>query len=181
MEKQTDPANDPVQRAARGDRAAFAALLEAHYPLIHRLCYRWTGHAEDAEDLAQEVCVTLARAIVDYRRESAFSTWLYRIILNAARDFHRRRQRIGERERDGVDLAERADPGPDPERSFFSRMILHCITLLPETLRAAVLLVHAEGLNHRQAGQALECAEGTISWRLAEARKTLAVCLDQGG
>ncbi|MBF0369059.1 MAG: RNA polymerase sigma factor [Magnetococcales bacterium] len=170
-----------AQQAQQGDQAAFASLLESHYERIHRLCYRWTGHTQDAEDLAQEVCITLARAITGYRGECAFATWVYRITLNTARDYHRSQKRRGERERGGADEATAADPAPDPERALISRLILHCISLLPEPLRGAVLLVHAEGLNHRQAGETLECAEGTISWRLSEARKNLATCLEQGG
>src|SRR5690606_24279669 len=82
-----------VARAQRGDRAAFAMLLEAHYERIYRLAYRWCGHREDAEDVAQDVAIKLAGALKGFDGRSAFTSWLYRIVLNAVRD----RQRQGQR------------------------------------------------------------------------------------
>lgn len=180
--RQTATAEDEalVQRARQGDREAFATLVERHYPRIYRLAFRWLGHAQDAEDVAQEVCVKLARAIHAFRGECAFGSWVHGITLNTLRD------RAGTRQ--GVELpledyhAETiAAPGPDPEQGLLGALIRRCIRLLPQALRMAVLLVHGEGLTHREAGVALACAEGTISWRLSEARKRLAHCLDQGG
>ncbi|MBF0448927.1 MAG: RNA polymerase sigma factor [Magnetococcales bacterium] len=170
-----------VEQAKAGNKTAFSELLNHHYDLIFRLCYRWTNHTQDAEDLAQEVCVMLAHGLEGFRGEAAFSSWVYQIVLNSARDFHRRKKRQDNREQSGVDLSNLADQTPDAHRTLFSKLILRCITRLPDALRSAVLLVHGEGLNHRQAGEIMACAEGTISWRLSEARKNLNHCLNQGG
>jgi RNA polymerase sigma-70 factor (ECF subfamily) len=113
-----------------------------------------------------------------FRGDAAFSTWVHGITLNSCKDWSRKRKRHSDRQVIDPDLEARPDPDADPEQSLFSRLIRRCIALLPEPLQAAVLLVHAEGLNHREAGAALDCAEGTISWRLSQARKQLATCLD---
>lgn len=170
-----------VKRAQAGDREAFGQLLKENYDRIYRLAYRWSGLKSDAEEIAQEVCLKLASAIHSFKGEAAFTTWLYRLTLNAARDYHRKQEGARGREVIDPDLNRFASSAPNQEDSLMAGLIAKCIALLPDALRMAVLLVHAEGLNHRQAGEALECAEGTISWRLSEARKDLALCLDKGG
>jgi RNA polymerase sigma-70 factor, ECF subfamily len=175
--------DDPklVAQAQQGDKHAFSLLLQRHYRAIYKLAFRWCGQKEDAEEVAQEVCIKLVGAIEGYRGEAAFSSWLYGITLNAARDFHRKKQRHSSREDTEQDLNQFQATGSNPEESMVSALIRRCIALLPDSLRMAVLLVHGEGCNHRQAGEAQQCAEGTISWRLSEARKQLAICLDRGG
>ncbi|TIT56210.1 MAG: RNA polymerase sigma factor, partial [Mesorhizobium sp.] len=66
-----------IGRAKGGDRGAFGKLLERHYDFVYRAAYRWCGRKADAEDIAQEVCVRLGKAIRDYRGGGAFTTWLY--------------------------------------------------------------------------------------------------------
>src|SRR3712207_5382238 len=79
-------------QALRGDRAAFQRLLERHYDLIYRIARRYVGSAADAEDIAQEVCLTLVTRLGQYRGRSRFSTWLCSVAINACRDFLRRRK-----------------------------------------------------------------------------------------
>ena len=79
-----------AQAAGQGDRAAFATLVNRHYDRLFRLCWRLTGSATLAEDLAQEVCVKLPLALRSFRGEAKFTTWLYRVALNAVRDDARR-------------------------------------------------------------------------------------------
>src|SRR5918994_7052970 len=79
-----------IGRAQGGDRRAFGKLLERHYDFVYRAAYRWCGKKADAEDIAQEVCVRLGRAIRDYHGSGAFTTWLYTMTLNAARDVMRK-------------------------------------------------------------------------------------------
>ncbi|MEM7270784.1 MAG: sigma-70 family RNA polymerase sigma factor, partial [Pseudomonadota bacterium] len=76
--------------AGSGDRAAFAVLIDRHYDRIFRFAWRLTGAADQAEDLAQEVSILLARRIRQFRGDAKFSTWLYQVVLNAARDAGRR-------------------------------------------------------------------------------------------
>ena len=85
---------DLARRAANGEAAAFASLLERHYDRIHRVAWRLTGTRTDAEDVAQDVCVKLATAIRSFRGDAEVSTWIWRITYNAATDILRSRQRV---------------------------------------------------------------------------------------
>ena len=87
--------NDLAEMAAAGDAVAFGVLVGRHYPRIHRLAWRLTGDAGAAEDVAQDVCVRLGGAIRGFRGQSAFTTWLHRVVVNAARDAGRRQRRGG--------------------------------------------------------------------------------------
>ncbi len=69
--------------ARAGDRRAFAMLVERHYDFIHRVAWRWCGNRADAEDVAQDVCARLGKAIRSFKGEGAFTTWLYALTLNA--------------------------------------------------------------------------------------------------
>ena len=84
-----------VLRAQRGDAQAFGELLESHYDLIHRTAWKWCGNRADAEDIAQDVCVKLGSVLAGFDHRSAFSSWLYRITLNAVRDLQRAGARRG--------------------------------------------------------------------------------------
>ena len=88
-----DPTPELLARACAGDRTAFARLVELNYDLIFRIAWRWSGSREDGEDIAQEVCIRLAKAIRGWRGEAAFTTWLYALTMNAARDHGRKRAR----------------------------------------------------------------------------------------
>src|SRR5512137_1381522 len=90
----TQELQETIRRAQRGDRDAFSRLVEGHYASIFRFACRYCGDRQDAEDVAQQACIKLARAIGQFRFESAFSTWLYRLVINCARDW-RKSQRAG--------------------------------------------------------------------------------------
>ena len=95
MMLETQATSDPdlIGRARDGDREAFGRLVERHYDFIYRVAWRWAGNRADAEDIAQDVCVRLGKAIRSYRGGGAFTTWLYAMTLNAARDLRRRTAR----------------------------------------------------------------------------------------
>ena len=159
-------------RAAAGDREAFAALLERHYDRIFRLGARVLGDAEEAADLAQDVCVALPAKLASYRSESKFTTWLYRVVVNAARDALRRRatRQRSERGYAEVDALERARRIVHGCESSWLRAALG---QLSEELRTTVMLVVEEGLRHAEAGEALGVSESTVSWRMHEVRRRL--------
>jgi len=161
-----------INAAQRGDRQAFATLIDRHYDLIYPIAYHHIRSAEDAADIAQDTCVKLASKLTSFRFESKFSTWLYRLTANTAKDWQRRTVR--RREQALPEHQEFKAPGPSPERQVAAREGLAAIEALPEKLKAAVLLVFRDGLNHREAAEHLGCAETTVSWRIHEARKLLA-------
>ena len=163
-------------RAREGDRAAFAALVERHYDFIHRVAFRLTGRRDDAEDVAQEVCVRLGKAVAGYRGGAAFTTWLYAIVLNAARDQMRKSAReTAKAEAFGVHALMAGEAGAaadDPADALWA-----AVRKLPDKQREAVTLVYGEGLSHAEAADAMAVAEPTVSWHIHEAKKRLKALL----
>ncbi len=177
MEKMND--RELVKRAAGGDREAFGGIVDRHYGLVYRTAYRFCGVREDAEDITQDVFVKLARVIHGYRGEAAFTTWLYRIAVNAVRDFQKKNscKRVNEAayaEEKKVEEKGRHDNPVSGEGLY------RALEKLPARLKEAVVLVLAEGLSHKEAALALGCAETTISWRIFQARKKLKGLLKSG-
>ena len=161
-----------VGRACAGDREAFAMLIGRHYDRIYRLCSRMLNDAATAEDVAQDVCVGLVGKLGSFRGGSRFSTWLYRVVVNAALDAKRRdvtRQR-SERNYAEISAAARAEQAAQVEQSTWLRQTLR---RLPDDLRATVILVLDEGLQHGEAGAVLGVSEATVSWRMHQVRKHL--------
>ena len=169
-----------IAAAQGGDCVAFEALLEAHYDRIYAAAWRATGSREDAEDVAQDVCAKLGAALRSFRAEACFSTWLYRVTLNAAADFRR-----AARARQHVPLEDEADflasPAENAEAGLIREELWDAVRALPPQQRDAVLLVYGEDLSHRDAGAALGCTEATVSWHLHAARKTLKLILGGEG
>lgn len=161
-----------VVRAQHGDAEAFGELIEEHYDLIHRTAWKWCGNRADAEDIAQDVCLKLGQAIAGFDGRSAFSSWVYRITLNAVRDL----QRAGQRRGKHADAYAELSPGDQPaeqEEAATSRQLWAAVRQLPEKQRDAVLLVYAEDLSHAAAAEIMGIKEATVSWHVHEARRTL--------
>ena len=172
-----------IERAVvGGDSEAFRALLDRHYTTIFKFAYHWCGHRQDAEDVAQEVCMKLANVLHSYKGESSFTSWLYPIVMNKARDLFRSRTAERKREAGYVETdALLRESDPSQEDAAIRNEALSAITALPDDLKATVLLVAGEGLSHREAGKILECAEGTVSWRMNKAKELLAHLSVPGG
>jgi RNA polymerase sigma-70 factor (ECF subfamily) len=159
--------------AADGDSAAFERLVSDNYMMIYKVAYKWCGIREDAEDIAQNVCVKLARSLGNYKGASSFKTWLYRIIVNTAKDHFRKVSRQHEREEAFTKESSSHESG-NPDGESDKAMRLHAaVSRLPGKLRDAVILVFSEGMSHREAAEVLECAETTVSWRVFQAKKKL--------
>lgn len=161
-----------VGRARAGDRAAFAAIVSDNYDFIYRTAYKWSGKREDAEDIAQEVCLKLATAIGSFDGRSAFSSWLYRITLNAVRDMQRVRGRQARRAQSFARISPDASPSTQEETAT-ENQIWAAVRRLPDKQRDAVMLVYAEELNHAEAAAVMGVKEATVSWYVHEAKKTL--------
>ena len=159
-------------RAAEGDRNAFSELLDRHYGLIYRVGARILGNEAEAQDLAQDVCLGLVTRLASYGGQSRFTTWLYRVVVNAARDSMRRdsTRRRNEQEFVEQDGLGQRQSGTGSEDSVWLQQVLG---QLSEELRATVILVLAEGLKHGEAGNILGVSEATVSWRLHQVRKQL--------
>lgn len=161
-----------VVRAQNGDAEAFGELIEDHYDLIHRTAWKWCGNRADAEDVAQDVCVKLGAAIKGFDHRSAFSSWVYRITLNAVRDMQRAGKRRGKYADAYAEVTPEDQPA-DQEEAATSAQLWEAVRALPEKQRDAVLLVYAEELSHAAAAEIMGIREATVSWHVHEARKTL--------
>ena len=165
--------DDLVAKAADGCETAFAALIDANYDRIYAMAWRWVGSNADAEDIAQDVCVKLGKAIHGFRGDAAFTTWLHRITYNASIDHLRARQRMQAAEPAQV---VRLIDGPcrsTPETDVMDIQLWDQVRALPPQQRDAVLLVYAQDLSHGEAAEILGCSEKTVSWHLHEARNKL--------
>ena len=160
-----------AEAAAEGDADAFSALLTRHYDRVFRFSFRLTGVRDHAEDLTQDICAALPAKIRGYRGEARFSTWLYRVVFNAASD-RRRRAASHARAADGwgeVEIARRAEA---METSEALDWLTRTMRALPEDLRDTLALV-LDDVTHAEAAKVLGVSEGTISWRVSEAKKRL--------
>ena len=158
--------------AAAGDRAAFATLVNRHYDRIFGLAWRMTGLRADAEDLAQDICAALPAKLAGWRGEAKFSTWIYRVVVNAAHDL-RRRQQTRARASEGWgdwELARQDEIATGREAEAWLHQSMQ--QLSPE-LRDTVALVLGEEMTQAEAGLVLGVSEGTISWRMSEVKKRL--------
>lgn len=169
-----------IGRAREGDRRAFGELVERRYDFIYRVAWRWCGNRTDAEDVAQEVCARLGRAIRSFKGGGAFTTWLYAMTLNAARDMRRKTAReTMKTEAFGVHALIAGAGPPEPDNQ--AELLWAAVRQLPDKQREAVLLVHGEGLSHAAAADAMACAEATVSWHIHEAKKRLKVLMRPAG
>lgn len=164
--------------AAGGDREAFAALLARHYDGLFRVAFRLTGRRDAAEDLTQDICLALPTKLRGFRGEAKFSTWLYRVAVNAAHDA-RRRAATRARAADGWGDWELNRRAAMDETAEGLDWLQAAMTRLPEDLRDTAALTMGDELTHAEAAQALGISEGTVSWRLSEIRKRLKAMRDE--
>ncbi len=160
-----------ARAAADGDREAFSSLLERHYDRVFRLAFRLTGLQAEAEDLCQDICAALPAKMRAFRGDARFTTWLYRVVVNAAND-RRRRHATYAKAADGWGDAEIARRAEADETAEALDWLTAAMRALPEELRDTLALV-LDDVTHKDAGQVLGVSEGTVSWRISEAKKRL--------
>ena len=157
-----------------GDKKAFNTLLNLHYDAIYRTAYRWCGDQTNAQDITQIACMKLAGRISQFKFESSFSSWLYRLTINCAKDFYKSpsQRNVREEQCEYLESSTRTVKDQNANR-LYARQILERINELQADLKDTLLLVYGKGLSHGQAAQELDIKESTVSWRVHEARKLL--------
>ncbi|MCB2135256.1 MAG: RNA polymerase sigma factor [Rhodobacteraceae bacterium] len=158
--------------AADGDREAFAALLARHYDRIFGLAFRLTGTRAEAEDLTQDICLSLPAKLGSYRQAARFTTWLYRVTVNAAHD-RRRRMATHRKAADGWGDWEIARRVEIAEAAAAEDWLAAAMARLPPELRDTVALTLGEELSQKDAAEVLGLSEGTVAWRMSEVKKRL--------
>ena len=178
-----------IARAQRGDEAAFAALYDMHRRRVYSLCLRMTGDTAEAEDLSQEAFLQLYRKISTFRGESAFSTWLHRLVVNVVL-MHLRKKGIQQVSLDELDTSQdepvRREYGDDDKRLLGSvdRITLgRAIDRLPPGYRTVFVLHDVEGYEHNEIAEIMNCSVGNSKSQLHKARLKLreALRLARGG
>ncbi|MEO1637851.1 MAG: RNA polymerase sigma factor [Pseudomonadota bacterium] len=162
---------DLAKAATGGDAAAFASLLERQYDRLFAVAFRLTGSRAEAEDLTQDVCAALPAKLASYRGQSRVSTWLYRVVVNTAHD-RRRRQATHGRAATGWGDWEVNRRAADTADAAQLDWLTQAMNQLPEDLRDTLALC-LDDMTHAQVGEVLGISEGTVSWRISEAKKAL--------
>jgi RNA polymerase sigma-70 factor (ECF subfamily) len=191
-ESKTDPGPQSpddlelVHRSQAGDIAAYEELVRRYHSRIYGLVYGMTSNREDAEDMVQEVFVKAWKALGNFRGQSGFYTWIYRIALNRTINFRKRRNR-----RQTVSFDE-FDPDVKTSESYrefsskgsvlrkmslseFQEKMNAAMLKLSEKHRAVVTMHDIQGMSHAEIADVMDCSEGTVRSRLFYAHKQLQV------
>jgi RNA polymerase sigma-70 factor (ECF subfamily) len=177
-----------VARVQRGDKKAFDLLVLKYQRKILRLLGRMIRDPSEIEDVAQEAFIKAYRALPQFRGESAFYTWLYRIAVNTARNWlasaGRRPSTPNAIENEDGETFNETDNLTDistPEAMVASREIAETVNKvidgLPEELRTAIVLREIEGMSYEDIAQSMDCPIGTVRSRIYRAREAIAAQL----
>ena len=165
-----------VEACRDGDREAFRLLYDAYKDRVYSIAFYFSRDENSARDIVQETFLKIFNSISQFRGDANFSTWLYRVIVNACIDEQRRRKRF-------VPLLERAVnrnmvQGASSEESYMQQRVADSVKSAVATLRPAlrvpILLRYVEGLSYNEIAEVLGCSSGTVASRLNRAHKILA-------
>ena len=180
-----------IRQVLSGDVNAFEDLVSACEKNAYNLALRMLGSREDAEDVVQEAFLKAYRSLSDFRLDSRFSVWLYRIVSNLCLDLLRRRGRRNEQplaveddegEEKELELPdERYEPAALLERSLTREAVRRGLDALPPEHRQILLLRELEGLSYEEIGAALSLEPGTVKSRIFRARRRLCAFLTEDG
>ena len=184
-----------LERCLAGDDSAFDQLVQRYQDMVFNLSYRLLGSHDESADMTQEVFLQIYRKLGSFRRDASLRTWIYRIVINRAKNRQRWWKRhFGEMTAMSLDDAE-ANPtcdliapedglamAPDKvlERKEESQLLMRAIEQLPFSHRTVLLLKEIEGLSYEEIAATLDLPLGTVKSRLARARKSLRNKLDPG-
>jgi RNA polymerase sigma-70 factor (ECF subfamily) len=173
-----------VQRVQRGERSAYDLLVLKYQHKVVKLVMRYLRDPADAEDVAQEAFIKAYRALPQFRGDSAFYTWLYRIAINTAKNALAARDRnpvsydfdmqSGD---ESTDMVNRLKDPETPEGLALTEEIRStvngAIEALPEDLRTAIVLRELEGLSYEEIAASMDCPVGTVRSRIFRAREAI--------
>jgi RNA polymerase sigma-70 factor (ECF subfamily) len=173
-----------IERAQKGDRSALNDLVRKHQERAYQYAYRLTRNQDEAADVVADAFIRVFNALPNFKGQSAFSTWLYRILTNCFLDIRKKEKSRPTASLDatietGEGEMERQleDEGPSPldetERTERGHIIEDAVTQLPEYQRAMIVMYHAEQLSYEEIAEALDLPIGTVKSRLNRARLSL--------
>jgi len=172
-----------VERVQRGDKKAFDLLVLKYQQKVASLVSRYVRDQSETLDVTQEAFIKAYRALPNFRGESAFYTWLYRIAINTAKNFLVAQGRrppgsdldanTAEQLDVGIRLREQATPERHLLTDELARTVNQAINDLPEDLRMAITLRELEGLSYEEIAKAMDCPVGTVRSRIFRARAAI--------
>lgn len=172
-----------VERVQKGDKAAFDLLIGKYQHRIISLVSRYVSDHAEAQDVAQEAFIKAYRALGNFRGDSAFYTWLYRIAINTAKNWLvARNRRPPASDIDAMDaeqfdidsrLKERGTPENELLRAEIEKTVHDAIADLPEDLRTAIILREMEGMSYEDIATTMDCPIGTVRSRIFRAREAI--------
>ena len=172
-----------VDRVKRGDKAAFDVLVRKYQSRVANLVSRFIRNQADVMDVTQEAFLKAYRALPNFRGDSAFYTWLYRIAVNSAKNFlavQARRPNQADQDISEIEQIEGDNALKDqttPEHLLLTEEIqetvIASIEALPEDLRTAIMLREVEGLSYEEIASVMECPIGTVRSRIFRAREAI--------
>lgn len=160
-----------AEAAAQGDDAAFAILLERLYDRLFALCFRLTGARAEAEDLCQDICLAMPAKLSGYERRAKVTTWLHRIAVNAAHD-RRRKHATYANATEGWGTWEIGRNAAQKAQVEATDWLTEAMRELSPELRDTLALI-LDDATHAEAADVLGVSEGTVSWRISQAKKLL--------
>lgn len=167
MQSLTETRDDAelMRRVSLGDREAFHSIVRRHQDRVLGLAARFASPSE-AEDIAQEVFLSVYRSASRFRGDATFQTWLYRIVVNTCLNWKRRAK--------AVPFPDNAEPqAPEEDLSDIALRVREAIARLPDRQRVAVLLHRFEGMSYRQVAEAMGLSEEAVESLLARAYRAL--------
>ncbi len=173
-----------VRRVQRGEKGAFDALVIKYQHKVVKLVMRYVRSPAEAEDIAQEAFIKAYRALPQFRGDSAFYTWLYRIAINTAKNAVAARDRSPidydldlQNSEESYELQGRLKDSETPEALALTeeiRVIVNAaMEALPEDLRTAIMLRELEGLSYEEIAASMDCPVGTVRSRIFRAREAI--------
>ena len=174
-----------VERVQRGERGAFDALVLKYQGKVVNIVKRYVRDTSESQDVAQEVFIKAYRAIGNFRGDSQFYTWLYRIAVNTAKNYLSSQARRPTDQSNSKDIDDpEAFSTPDALTSLDSpeamtltdeikRTVAHAIAQLPDDLREAITLRELEGMTYEDIAAAMDCPIGTVRSRIFRAREAI--------
>ncbi len=177
MAKEMEMARDGqlVLRGQRGDKQALGELVDLYHGAVYRMAFRIVGSGEDAADVTQSTFLNAFENLHAYRPEYKFFSWLYRIGVNEALDFRRRRQGAQHLDESLPDQ----EPGPElvTRHGELQKQIQAALMQLSDEQRAVIVLRHFSECSYGDISEILAIPEKTVKSRLFEARRALRGCL----
>jgi RNA polymerase sigma-70 factor, ECF subfamily len=160
-----------IKKFNEGDESVFKIILERHKEKVRNLIYLTLGNTDFVDDIAQEVFITVYRNLKNFRYESQFTTWLYRITVNKCRDQvrHSKIRNIFTPLKEDQELSYNIKY----DSKNTAEIVQKAIAALPEKLRLPLLMKDIQGMSYQEIAEAMKCEIGTIKSRIFRAREGL--------